>query len=419
MPRTIIIGIDGVPYGLMDDLSNKGVMPNFNNLKKTGTFSKMRSSLPEVSSVAWSSIITGKNPGEHGIFGFTEIIPGTYALSFPDFNWLKEPAFWSKDKNKRYVILNVPSTYPAKELNGVHISGFISVDLERAVFPKEYVEKLKELNYEIDVDSSLVHKSKSLFFDKLKQVNKARIKALEYFWDNEKWDVFMAVFTGSDRLEHFFWDAYEDENHQFHQDFLNYFKRVDQVIGELAEELKEDDLLVILSDHGMGKIKGNFYVNAFLREHGFLDLDDSLKGYNKITSKTKAFALDPARIYIHSKGKYPNGAVEEKDKEKIIEEIIGIFKEAEKDGQKLIKNIFRKEEIYHGKEIGRAPDLVLLRNSDYRLRANIEKDVVFESDIFTGDHTLDDAFLFVKNNRAKNTVFENPTVENVQSIITG
>jgi predicted AlkP superfamily phosphohydrolase/phosphomutase len=119
--RTVIIGIDGVPFGLLDDLAEKGVMPNFAELKREGVFTPMKSSIPEISSVSWSSVITGKNPGEHGIYGFTELIEGTYTISFPNFRNLKAPAFWhEKNNNKSYIILNVPSTYPTRELNGVH-----------------------------------------------------------------------------------------------------------------------------------------------------------------------------------------------------------------------------------------------------------------------------------------------------------
>ena len=55
--KTVIIGLDGVPYGLLDDLAHSGAMPNIGKLIEQGYFSKMRSTIPDVSSVAWSSII--------------------------------------------------------------------------------------------------------------------------------------------------------------------------------------------------------------------------------------------------------------------------------------------------------------------------------------------------------------------------
>ena len=84
--RNIILGIDGVPYKLIDNLSDKGIMPYFKELKNNYSFNPMKSSIPHISSVSWSSIITGKNPGEHGIYGFSDIIKNTYSLKFPNFN---------------------------------------------------------------------------------------------------------------------------------------------------------------------------------------------------------------------------------------------------------------------------------------------------------------------------------------------
>ena len=166
--RNIILGIDGIPFELMDDLSKKDVMPNFNDLKKKFHFSRLKSSIPHISSVSWSSIITGKNPGEHGIYGFTDIIKNTYSLSFPNFNALKCKPFWQIDERSKHIIINVPATYPAKKLNGIHIAGFVALNLEEAVYPKTTISKLKEMNYIIDVDSSLAHQqSKDAFFDEL------------------------------------------------------------------------------------------------------------------------------------------------------------------------------------------------------------------------------------------------------------
>lgn len=415
--RTIIIGIDGVPFELMADLSDRGVMPNFGRLRERGVFSKMRSAIPEISSVAWSSIITGKNPGEHGIFGFTEIIPGSYALSFPDFSSLKQPAFWHKNPDKKCVILNVPSTYPAKELNGVHVSGFISLDLERAVRPITYLPELNQMNYQVDVDSALAHESMDLFLKKLTEANEARIKAYRHFWQKENWDVFMLVFTGSDRLGHFLWSAYQDQGHQYHQAFLAYFRRVDEIIGEINSQLNPADLLVLLSDHGMAGVEKNFNVNYFLGQADYLKLDRSLNGYNQITAESRAFALDPARIYLHLAGKYPKGQVKPEEKENLIKELIDLFKKVNDNGRPVIRGIYRKEEIYYGQFFASAPDLVLVPNSGYRLKGNIGKNILFEKDIFTGDHTLDNAFLYVKDKANAIFVPERPTVEDVQMII--
>lgn len=416
--RTVIIGVDGVPYSLMENLSDRGIMSNFKELRKEGVFTKMSSSIPEISSVSWSSIITGKNPGEHGIFGFTDIIEGTYTLSFSNFKKNKSQAFWQKDMSKKHVIVNVPSTYPAQEINGLLISGFVSPDLERAVYPPSYLEKLKNMNYKIDIDSEKGHKSKRLLFKELFKTLELRRKICELLWQEINWDIFMIVLTGTDRLGHFLWDAYKNKKHEFHNDFIDFFKHVDEVIGSIYGRMKEDDSLILLSDHGMEKIETNVNINTYLSDENYLVLgDNSKKRYNNIKNETKAFALEPSRIYLNKAGKYPRGSVKEGDEEKLIEDLIDSFSHLKKDGSRVFREIFRKEDIYHGNQVETAPDLVLLPNSGFNLRASLFKKDLFDKDLFAGKHTQEDAFLYVKNGENLNIVPEEPSVEDVTSIL--
>ena len=318
MKRTVVIGLDGVPYPLLEDLSDNDIMPCTRSIMKKGVFRRMESSIPEVSSVAWSSIITGRNPGQHGIFGFSDFPQGTYRLSFPNFTNLKASHFWKRDNSRRSVIINVPSTFPASKLNGIHVSGFVALDLERSTYPASLVPKLKELDYRVDVDSSKAHKSIDLFLRDLDRTLQARIEAYRYLWDKEDWNTFMLVFTGTDRLSHFLWDAYENPTHKYHSSFLNHFRKIDEVIGETSRRIDEDDCLVMLSDHGFELLDKHVNINYFLQEEGFLKLKhESTKNFSDIDSGSKAFTLDPARIYINRKGKYPRGSVSSKEAEGI------------------------------------------------------------------------------------------------------
>lgn len=413
--KVVIIGIDGVPFSIMETLSDNGIMENFASLKDKGTFTSMCSSIPEISNVSWSSIITGKNPGEHGVYGFTELIPGTYSLMFPDFRALKSLPFWRDNNKKRYVVINVPSTYPAGEINGVLVSGFVSPDLDKAVYPRSLLQELQKMDYRIDVDSEKAHKSYRLFLDELFNVLETRRKAYRYFWNNYKWDVFFFVITGSDRLEHFLWDAYEDESNEYHERFLDYFRKIDEIIGEIAEKVSEDDQLILLSDHGMERIKENVNLNAYLSKTDFLKAgNDPQLRYRNIEKGSKAFALDPGRIYLNKEGKYPNGTVMKKEEEEIIEELISSLKNLERDGKHVFNKIYRKEEIYYGKYLVNAPDLVLMSNSGFNLKGGMGKENIFDKDIFNGKHTYEDAFLYVKNDE---NVPKNVSVEDVRKII--
>lgn len=416
--KIVIIGIDGVPYSLMKNLSDRNVMPNFKKLRREGVFTKMSSSIPEISCVSWSSIITGKNPGEHGVYGFTDIIKGTYTLSFHHSKNLKAPTFWQKDKSKKFVIVNLPSTYPAQKINGVLISGFVSPDLEKAVYPPSYLEKLKSLNYKIDIDSEKGHKSKRLLFKELFETLELRRKIFESLWEEIAWDIFMIVLTGTDRLGHFLWDAYENKNHEFHTEFLEFFEHIDEVIGSIDSKLKENDSLIILSDHGMESIETNLHTNAYLANEGYLVLGDNpKKGYNNIKNGTKAFALEPGRIYLNKAGKYPRGCVKGRDEDKLIEDLIDLFSGLERNGKKVMKGVYRKEDIYHGSHLENAPDLVLLSNSGLNLKSGLFKQELFEKDSFAGKHTQEDAFLYVKNRESLSIIPEEPSVEDVTTIL--
>jgi len=229
--RMVIIGLDGMPYRLIKDLAESGVMSNTRTIIENGVFSQMESSIPDISSVAWSSIITGTNPGQHGIFGFTDVPERTYRLSFPNFSDLKTLPFWDHAGNGRAIVINVPFTYPARSLDGVLIAGFVALDLKRATYPTSLIPKLNDMGYQIDVDSSKAHQSLDLFLKDLDKTLKARIATYRYLWDEENWQTFMLVFTGTDRLAHFLWNAYEDKSHKYHSAFLDHLHQIDEAVG--------------------------------------------------------------------------------------------------------------------------------------------------------------------------------------------
>jgi len=413
-----MVGLDGAPYGLIENFTNNGIMPKTKQVIESGLFVQMESSIPEISSVAWSSVITGKNPGEHGIFGYTDIPLGTYRLSFPNFNNLKALPFWQKNNQERSIIINVPSTFPVKPLNGIHISGFVSLDLKRSVYPESLVPKLIELNYQIDVDASKAHKSIEMFLNDLDKTLKARIAAYRYLWEEKDWQTFMLVFTGTDRLSHFLWDAYENKNHRYRSAFIEHFRQIDEVIGEITDNISEDDWLILLSDHGFESLERDVNINFLLKEKRFLKLKpQSKRNYADIESGTQAFALEPARIYVHSKDKYPRGSVNKSEYQKVIEELVSIFKDLEDGGKRIIKEIFQKEEIYRGPYLDQAPDIVLIPNQGINLKASLKADGLYEKSIFRGKHTQHDAFLLIKNCSEQDIIPEKPSVSDVCNII--
>lgn len=406
-----------MPYDLMKELGRNGTMPNFGALSHEGVFRPMASSIPEVSSVAWSSIITGTNPGEHGIYGFTDIAPGTYRTTFPNFGSLKATPFWEREESGRSVIVNVPTTFPAREMNGVLIAGFVALDLERATYPRSLVPMLNEMGYRVDVDSQKAHQSIEFFLRDLDKTLEARIAAYRYLWQ-EDWNTFVLVFTGTDRLAHFLWNAYEDETHKHRQLFLDHFRKIDRIVGEIARDLKRNDALIMLSDHGFERLKRNVFVNYLLEEGGFLSFEEgAAPGLKSITSDTRAFALDPGRVYINLQGRFPRGGVEPGAREIVVDELVDYFGSLEHEGAKVLKSVYRAEQLYRGSQAHRAPDIVLLGNSGYNLRGNWKAEAPFGTDLFAGKHSQEDAFLIVCGTRAGNAVPDEASVVDIVGIL--
>ena len=131
--RVVVLGLDGVPYGMVRRLVEEGMAPNLARLARRGTLTELRASVPEVSSVSWSCFMTGQNPAVHGIFGFTDL--DGYRLRFPNFSDLRAPTLFDRlaERGGRSVVINLPATYPARPLRGVLVSGFVAVELRRAV----------------------------------------------------------------------------------------------------------------------------------------------------------------------------------------------------------------------------------------------------------------------------------------------
>lgn len=413
--RTIIIGLDGVPFGMLKSFADSGVMPNTAEVISQGTFRRMHSSVPEISSVAWSCMITGRNPGEHGTYGFVDLVPGTYKMKFPNFTDLKAAPFWDEWDGKS-IIVNVPSTYPVRQMNGVHISGFVSIDLDKSVYPQSLISQLTELDYRLDVNSELAHKNMDLFLQDVDNTLRARVKVMRYLWDYIDWQTFMFVFTGTDRLMHFLWDAYEDKGHKYHYLFVDHFKKIDKAIGEMAEKADDGDLIVMLSDHGFERLDYDVYLNFALMEHGLLHFADGV-GLNNISEGTKAFVLDPGRVYVNYKGKYPCGSVEQGQGEAVIRELEELFGSLEVDGRRVIRDMYRKEQLYSGPYVDSAPDLILVGDVGFNLKGSVKAEQLAGRGVFTGKHTQDTAFLVVSGAFDETVVPEVPAVSDVRGII--
>lgn len=409
--KAVVVGLDGVAHSLVLEYMGRGLMPEFSRLAEKGRLLRMRSTLPEVSSVAWASFMTGKNPGEHGIFGFMEIDRQSYEYRFPDFGALREKPFWEKN-GTRAVVVNIPQTYPARPFEGVLVSGFVAIDLKKAVYPERLYEYLNSMGYRLDVDSGLARQNPQAFFEDMFEAFRKRREAILQLYGNEDWGLFISAVTETDRLHHFFFDSALGGEH--YDVFVRFYGELDRFLGEMARMAEKDGAAFFTcSDHGFTTIKTELYLNRWLMDSGYLELEGGREGLTGMTQFSRAFCLDPSRIYLHLEGKYGRGSVKPGEAGALVAELKERLEGLEFEGRRVVKKAYLKKEIFRGVFSDEGPDIYLLPNYGYDLKGSVRADGVFGRTVFNGMHTYDDAHLFV----SKPLEAEDVGIEDVAEII--
>ncbi len=422
--RAVVLGLDGVPCSLLKEFAEQGIMPNVRALLEEGTLCSMNASLPEVSSTSWSCFMTGVNPGRHGIYGFMELRKEDYGWKFPNVLDLKSRTIWdiAGDSQKRSVVLNIPSTYPARPLNGMLVAGFVALDLGKATYPVSLFEYLKKIGYKLDVDAGKAVKAVEAFKEDILHTFRKRVEAIDHLYTNEECDLFIAAITETDRLHHYLWTACEDKSSPHHPFFMDFYRELDAFIGAFRKKVGSSPF-IMLSDHGFTAIKKEVYLNRFLMEKGYLRFSNAdPESFEALQSDSQAFALDPSRIYVHLKKRYPRGSVPDEDYDAIRNKIRADLLAMSDDGNKVIKEVHFKEAVYSGACVADAPDLVVLPFEGYDLKGSLTKKEIFGNGPLTGGHTRDNALFYINKKidcSSPNIVDVGATVLSLLGIDTG
>lgn len=400
--RVVVIGLDGVPFTYIRRLLPTGALPNFRAIVNEGTMVQMHTTLPNVSSVAWASFMTGQNPGKHNIYGFVDRQPGSLKTFIPTARNLRSPMLWEtlSDAGKRVFAMNVPVTYPSRQVNGIVVGCFLSPSVEKAAPNAEVAQALKRLNYCVDADPMHARRDKDSFLGHLDEVFERRIDAMRYFWQQEPWDFFMAHVMETDRLHHFFWEEMEHDHPKYAPAFLEFYKRVDQVLGEIRSWLDENTTLVILSDHGFCTIKQEVYVNTWLHDQGYLQYaTEQPQSIADMGSESVAYSLDPGRIFLNVKGREPHGIIApgaeyERMRRDLAERIMNMADPA--TGEPMVERVYTREELYHGPHAAAGADLVLAMRDGYDPKGPLGKPkLTYKGASLVGMHTTPDALLYI------------------------
>ncbi|MHC4806641.1 MAG: alkaline phosphatase family protein [Planctomycetota bacterium] len=454
--KVVVIGLDGATFHLIKPWLAEGKLPTLNKLLKEGVHGKLLSTLPPLSPQAWTSFVTGKNPGKHGIFEFTEFKPKSYEIRFTNASSRCGKSLWRilSDHGKSVGVINVPMTYPPEQVNGFLIAGFEAPGVQSEfTYPPDLYEKIKKHVGEYDIHGDYwTTKGPDFYIQRTLNAIDNHGRVTKYLLNNYDLDFFMPVFGSTDRIQHFCW-KYIDPTHPKHiplekdkygDAILRVYEKVDGFIKEYLESIEGDKTVVIMSDHGAGPYYKIVYIDKWLEQQGLLkykkvdnnlarhanhlffgitktfylqlrkhlprNVKDWLKGTmpeirHKIEShlilsnidwrRTKAFSMgvETTLIYINLKGRFPLGTVEPGEEyEELMDFIIDRLKELRDPdtNEAVVDNVYKKEQIYHGACLEKAPDLVVIwKNYEYITRRHYGREV------FLGDGTIISAELKV------------------------
>jgi predicted AlkP superfamily phosphohydrolase/phosphomutase len=314
--RLLIIGLDGATFDLIEPWAAEGHLPHLQRLMREGAWGPLRSTLPAMTFPAWSTMMTGVNPGRHGIFDFTRRVPGQYAVEFVNATHRRSPTLWRwlSDAGRRVGVVGVPTTYPPEPVNGILIAGFdapVTTGIDATfVHPPELLDELRRNvgAYRI-TDFQELHIGPGWHAEALTKLQAAlrdRAAIAEYLLTRQVWDCFLVLFGESDTVSHHFWMFHDPASPrydaarapEFGGAIRTIYRQLDAAVGRLVAAAP-GATVIVLSDHGFGGTSDHvLYLNRWLAQAGYLHFlrRPSLMGQAVRLGKRAGLRLLPSKV---------------------------------------------------------------------------------------------------------------------------
>lgn len=420
--KVLIIGLDGGTLDLILPWVKEGHLPALGQLIEEGISGPLQSSFPPLTGPAWSSFMTGKSPGHHGVMEFFFRKTGTYQQVLNNRQNIDGRSLWRilSDSNCEVGIMGVPLTYPPEQVNGFLISGLLTPpDRRDFTHPRELLIELEENvgEYRLRHDETYRRSNPQPFLEEQYSILKNNTDTALYLIENKPWDLFMVHILGTDRIQHEFWHVI-DPSHPQHDPrerqrlgnvILEFFKEVDSSLKRILDICGEANVIV-MSDHGFGPVHKFIDFNVWLLQKGYLHLNRDINtrlryllfrlGFNyavlgnlilKLGLGKQAKEMGRARreelqrrfflslddvdwkrskvysmgnfgqLYINLMGREPQGLVSPgAEYEELLQELQQKLMDLvdPDDGTPVIERIIRREEVYEGPHAEHAPDLM-------------------------------------------------------------
>jgi predicted AlkP superfamily phosphohydrolase/phosphomutase len=422
--KVVFIGIDSADYSQIKRMSKNDELPN---IRKFENFflGRLQAPIPPHTAPSWTSMLTGTNPGKHGIFYFKDILTDKLVSSLD----VSTRYVWELigTKGKGSIVVNVPLTYPVRPFNGIMISGVHAIKADAtSVYPQSIIPQVAR-DYKFDLQGI------NLFYSFSKDPKAACARLLDdeesradlfcRLLQENPWDFACIVLTSLDRIQHYAWGM-KSESDPVSVYVANAYHRMDKLVGTIMESVSDyqDCVTLLTSDHGFEDKTNTVYVNTILAKAGLLtprSLTDKfeskitdfslntvapkipkklatilirvadrltplfpglLSGTNRFDvppidySRTQAYAYSYGLVAVNLKGRNVSGIVSPKDKEKVASRVAQAL--AVSLSQSGIKpRILSANHYYSGLKIDKAPDLVIEPIEGCYFSCNVNSDV--------------------------------------------
>lgn len=419
-PRVCIIGWDGADWRILRPMLDAGRLPNLATFLRESRAGVVLSTLPPVTAPAWTTFLTGVNPGRHGLFTWQGPINENLERPFLNATHVRAPRLWDwlTRAGRRALFLNVPMTYPPLPFEGVLVGGMLTPGTEvEFTHPREVRERLLALmpDYQVDVEMQHTDKDRTsprgmrAHLEEVRKATEQRTRAWTFLLrEDGPFDLAMIVYEGTDRVQHPLYayaanvpSADVDEGWDERREWVwDYYTFLDAHLGQVLDDCRDADAVVFLSDHGFTGLHWEFCANEWLAAQGWLRFQE---GANRLYRPLRPFArlikrllpagllqrsrealvglraLDWERtlaysggptedgIWINLRGREPYGVVGQEEYERVRDEIIAALREVRRpDGQPLCRGVYRREEVYEGPWVHLAADIILDLNEGVR-----------------------------------------------------
>ncbi len=287
-PRVFCLGLDGGTWTVLEPLLAAGHLPKVQGLMQSGLSGVLHSTIPPITPAAWSTFMTGCNPGKHGIFDFQGYDRRSHQAYLVNATSLRVPTLWQllSQHDKRVAVVDLPVTYPPPAINGVIVSGLMTPSRASTfTHPAALLAELEaRLGYEWPLlqeedENGRLHADFNAFLKKMRLFLDSRVQAMLYLLQRERWDFAMLQLQCVDFLQHALWPHLEAAHPNFQRErqqriIRDFFAPLDQAVGELVAAARasmgEQTLVLVLSDHGFQRHSVRAELNHWLHANGFL-----------------------------------------------------------------------------------------------------------------------------------------------------